>query len=367
MPGHRGGQIFQGDRLFKIGFWWVIGSIVVLMTLTFLLFLGITIGRWPESHPLLYYWIPIVGFGIMGVTFYLVFARHNINPIVILNKNSRKLFFYCLMFVVITVVFFEIMFMFLLISLFHNVMNWDVYEATMDILIILSPLFRLFMYIAIIVIGLAFNKITNVMFGPGHMRMQLRFNPRFITNIALVVGFFACISQAVGLILVIFGRSGGLDDGTFPIHHLGSDFFLVTGNIPHWLGTLLIALYLVIILMVTMNSIPIHYQHLFIGKLMRMDIQSIFRFSLILIVVSSILRMVTGVIMTWQRIFDLGMEREWLFGPPFQDVFIVNMYYLARFLSPLFFFLGFALICLCFHHIFRAREFEKLAQAGKPT
>jgi hypothetical protein len=237
----------------------------------------------------------------------------------------------------------------------------------MDIMGIISPLIRLLVYVAIIVIGLTFNKMLYGMFGPGSLHRRSRFNPRFMTNIGLVAGVFACIFQAIALVVEILWMTDGISENTFPVIDLGSDFILVTSSIPFWLGTLLIAIYLSVILFVTMNSIPIQYHHLFIGNFIRMDIQSIFKFSMILILFSSILRMVTGIIFTWRSFFVFGRREELFFDPPFQDVFIVNMYYITRFLSPLIFYLGFAFICLCFHHIFRAREFEKLAEAGKPT
>jgi hypothetical protein len=337
------------------------------MILVLFVFLELVWDMWPLLYPTLYYWIPVIGFGVMGLTFYVVFHRHNLMPVQFLNKDSRKLFFFSLLFIVITVLFFEIIYASLFFSWYYNTLDWQIYSNTMDFLGIATPLFRLLTYIAIIIIGLAFHRTLSRMFEPGHIRKQVKFSPRFMINIGLIVGAFACILQVIVFVMDVFWLPSGRDVREFPVIDLGTDYFLVTAYIPFWLGTLLIALYLVIILMVTMNSVPIHYQHLIIGKSMRMDIQSIFRFSLILIVFSSILRMLTGVILTWRWIWGREMGDEWLFDRPFHDVFIDNIYYLTKFLSPLLLYLGFAFVCLCFHHIFRAWQYTKLAEAGKPT
>jgi len=337
------------------------------MILILFLFLEIMFDLWPLLYPPLYYWIPVFGFWIMGLTFYMAFIRYDALPLQFLKKDSRKLYFFSLLFIVITVLFFEILYMSLIYSWHFNAMNWDAYFRILDITDIASPIFRLLMYIAIVIIGLLFYKMVQGMFGPRPISRRSWLNPKFMTNIALVLGALACIFQAIALVIDISWRSNGIDETTFPRYNLGSDFVLMTSAVPFWLATLLMALFLVIILMVTMNSVPIQLQHLVIGKSFRMDIQPLFRFSLILIVLSSILRMFTGIIFTWRSFFDFRMRDDLFFDAPFHEEFIVNMYYLARFLSPLLVYLGFALVCLCFHHIFRARKLAKLVEAGKPT
>jgi hypothetical protein len=337
------------------------------MILILFLFLEIMFDLRPLLYPPIYYWLSIIGFWIMGLTFYMAFIRYDIQPIRFLKKDANKLYFFSLLFIVIITVFFEVIYMFLLLSWYYNVMNWDAYFRTMDIMEVASPLFRLLIYIAIVFIGLFFNKIVHGMFGSEAQRMKPWFNPRFMTNIALVVGALACIFQTAALVIEVFWMPNGVDETTFPRYNLGTDFVVITSIIPFCLGRLLIAVFLVIILFVTMNSVPIQLQHLVIGKSFRMDIQPLFRFSLILIVLSSVLRMFTGIIFTWRSFFEFRMRDEFFFDAPFHEEFIVNMYHLARFLSPLLVYLGFALVCLCFHHIFRAREYAKLAEPGKPT
>jgi hypothetical protein len=352
--------------LFRIGFWWVNVSIVVLMFLILLLFLNVQTDLWPWLFPLFYYWVPVVGFGIIGLYFYVVFQRNNINPILIMRKGSRELFFFCLLFIIIGFLFFEIISTAILIPFYSGSMSLDEYADAAVIFALYNNIFKILMYVAIIVTSLAFNKLVYHLFGPRPIRIRSRLNPRFLVNIALIAGVFACIFlaffMAIGLTM-----SNEMDSNIFPLIHLGSDFLLVTGNIPFWLGKLLVIFSLVIILKATMDTLPAQYQHLVIGKSVRMDLRSIFGFSLILIVVSSILRMLTSVIITWRWYFGVEWGEGDFLRPTFDEIFIVNMYHITKYISPLIFYFGFALVCLCFHHIFRAWEYAKLAGAGKPT
>lgn len=336
------------------------------MVLILILFMSLQTDLWPWLFPPLHYWVPVVGFGIMGLYFYVFFQRNNINPILMMKKGSRELFFFCLLFIIIAFLFFEITTTTILIPFYTGSMGIDEYADAAVILALFFAIFRLLIYIAIVVIGLAFNKLVYNLFGPRPVRIRSRLNPRALVNIALVVGVFACIFQIIVIALGVMWPNG-LGGDTFPRIPLGSDFMLITSSIPFWIGTLLIIFILVLILKATMDQLPIQYQHLLIGKPIRMDIRSIFRFSLVLIVVSSILRMLTSVIITWRWYFGVEWGEGDFFRPSFDEIFIVNMYYITKFLSPLIFYFGFALVCLCFYHVFRAWEIAKLAGAGKPT
>ena len=47
----------------------------------------------------------------MGLTFYVVFLRNNLLPLQFLKKDSRKLYFFSLMFVVNTILAIEVIYM----------------------------------------------------------------------------------------------------------------------------------------------------------------------------------------------------------------------------------------------------------------
>jgi hypothetical protein len=357
MPGYRGGRMIQEDRLFKIGFYWVLGCIIMMAVIEAIALRGVAdLLRYPWILNYLY----IIGFCFIGLVFYIKFERHNINPVRFLKKNTRKTFLICLMALVICIIVMGVLFTLSRHIRFYDGLDQDAF-STIERLYLGGRVLGIFMYIAIFIIGLSFyHLITTVFYNRGYPDI-LESKKRKMINITVIVGISACILQFLDLVLYISRINYGYDP--FPIIELGSDLWIIPANIPFWISPLLMIIYLVLIFSIIIKSIPPEHKRIVLGTFIKIDISSNFRIASFLVIVFGITRAITGMIQYRFTSFTSGIFG----GPIMHELIIHNIHNPLRDYSSLFVLFGFLLFCIGFFHIFRAWEIQRMMEPGKPT
>lgn len=312
-------------------------------------------------YPWILNYLYIMGFCFIGLVFYIKFERYNINPVRFLKLKTKKTFLICLLAIVGCIIVMGV-----LITLIWHYFYYEIFDQEtflkIDRLSILTSVMGLIMYIAIFIIGLSFFHLFTAVFYNQRYPDILAPKKRMMINIAVIIGIIACILQFINMVLYI-----SWINNYSPYIELGSDFWLYTLNIPYSVSFLLVVIYMMLIFNAIVKTVPFRLTGIVMGKTLRIDASSNFRIASVLIVIFSITKAITGMILYRNPVRELGFFGRPIQEPPLQDVIIESVYRFLQGYSHLFVYFGFLLFCIGFHHIFRTWEIQKLMEPGKPT
>jgi hypothetical protein len=325
----------------------------------------------PPISPWVYLWFPVPGFALMGYSFYQFFKRYRTPLEAMVCGSLKKRYLMPLFVMLLPVAIMGIIYLAILISIeFMGVEPVRYWIDIWDPLILMFHVMRLITYISILFIGISFHRLVAGRFARENIVPLFRLNNRFWFNNARIIGILGCICQLIYLIIAYLLGELEIMYASYPhIELRGNLYWINVLDLPFWLGTFFILMSMILFLLASINTIPMELLAIRIGKLYRTDLISLFKFALIILVMFSILRFISGMIrlfFIWNR-FGVGIigsdvyryTRLFRGGIPIIEF--------LKFISPLFMYFGFLILCIGFHHIFRTWELTRFAEAGKPT
>jgi hypothetical protein len=171
----------------------------------------------------------------------------------------------------------------------------------------------------------------------------------------LLIGIVGIIVQMINIAffsILTFGQPQW-DGNTFWVN-IGSDYMLILPWVPSSLAKLLIRFSLILMFFSIINSLPKELLFIPMKKLIRTNIIQLFKISMLILIIFSIIGFFTGIIFAW----SLGFTGGEIITAPIHEQMINNIYWVLRITAPIFIALAFGLISLVFYKIFSVLKFR---------
>lgn len=285
------------------------------------------------------YYVLIIGFGLIGITFALFFHNFRIYGGRLFTFNMRWILILSLLIVTFS-------------AIFAN--NTKVSSAeSYPFLATISIMLRLITYVGILFLGLAFYHLMSRTFIIEGFERRFKLFDQRLLIMGFLIGIIGIIIQAIYLILkaLILYEIISLELPYYRVLEIDSYFYTIhLIDAMASISFILMMIYLLSIFLAIMNFVPKELLSIPLGKIIRMDLKSLFTFAWIMILIFCIIRAVTEMLVgepRWVWHWGEGLRRE-----PFLPI-AYEMHWFLWFCSRLFIYFGFILICVVFNQFLR--------------